>query len=163
MLLFLVRLATSPTLVLDDAGTNNDDQDGNSNNDNAILIEDMIYHFQCSFLINTVDPSPNIRWDLYDDSGNLLHTETDNGQDNNCQALAYSQTYELTANLVTFAGLQCGFLVCTAFTADVPLVANSQDPFADTNQFKDRIDFQIWSKYLSCTEGFLVWGMVCTE
>ena len=161
-----MRLATSPTLVLNDAGANNDDQDSNPNNEHAILIEGMAYQFQCSFLINTVDPSPNIRWDLYDDSGNLLHTETDNGQDNNCGAPAYNQAYELTADRVTFAGLQCGFLVCTAYTTDVPLVANTQNPYVNTNQFKDRIDFQIWSKYLSCLyvfEGFLVGGMVCTE
>ena len=135
---------------MDDGGSNNDDQDGVPTDDNAILIEDMNYVFTCSFPINTVDPTPSIRWDLYDSSNNLIHTETVDGVDNTCTAPAVSRSYTLTADRVTFNGLQCGFLVCTAYTADVPLVAGSNNPFDNSNPWKDRIDFQIWSKYPLC-------------
>ena len=154
--LFPVPLTTSPTLVLDDAGANNDDQDGNANNEHAILIEGMTYHFQCNYAADTVNPHPHIRWNLYNSAGALITTasETDTGGDQTCPAPAYSQSYELTADRVTFANLQCGFLVCTAYTDDAPLAVTDPNPYVGTNQYKDRIDFQIWSKYLSFANQF---------
>ena len=149
-ILISVPLATSPTLVVNEAGDNNDDQDNNPSDGSATLFENMNYYFTCSFPVSTVDPSPSIRWDLYNSDGTLLHSETDDGELNaNCVAPAVSQAYELTANRVTFAGLQGGFLVCTAYTSDVPLVADSPSPFVDTNPHKDRINFVIRSKYLA--------------
>ena len=134
-------------MAVDQTGDNNDDQDNNPSDGSATLFENMNYFFTCSFPASTVDPSPSIRWDLYDSNNNLIASENDEGETNaNCAAPAYSQTYELTANRVTFAGLQGGYLVCTAYTPNVPLVADS--PFVNTNLYKDRIDFVIWSKYL---------------
>ena len=149
-ILISVRLATSPTLVVDESGSNNDDQDNNPSDGSATLFENMNYFFTCSFPASTVDPSPSIRWDLYNMAGTLLHSETDNGETNaDCQAPAYSQSYELTANRVTFTGLDDGFLVCTAYTPNVPLVVSSPDPFATSNPHRARINFDIWSKYVA--------------
>ena len=146
-----VPLTSSPMLVLDEAGTNSDDQDGNANNEYAILIEGMTYRFQCNFAEDTVNPHPDIRWNLYDGDRTLITSasETDMGGDQTCPAPPYSQSYELTADRVTFAGLQCGFLVCTAYTDDEPRAVIDPNPYVGTNQYKDRIYFQIWSEYLS--------------
>ena len=143
-------MTTSPTLVVNEAGTNNDDQDNNPSDGSATLFENMNYFFECSFPANTVDPVPSIRWDLYKSDMTRIHTETDSGETNaDCSSPAVSQMYELTANRVTFADLQNGFLVCTAYTPNVPLAATNLDPFVNTNLYKDRINFVIWSKYVT--------------
>ena len=152
MFLFSVRLASSPMLILDNTGPNTD-LDGTPTDDNAILLEDMAYRFQCNFAADTVNPHPSIRWDLYNSAGALQDSRVDPGQDQTCPAPALSRVYDLTAARVTFAGLQCGFLVCTAYTDDVPLVAGN-NPFDNSNPWKDRITFQIWSKYMSLPTKF---------
>ena len=121
----------TPVLTVDQSGSFNADNDNVPTDEDAILIEGLEYHFDCSV---AADPEADIVWNLRDAAGNVIDTETDDaGAVDDCTAISFTGQYTLQDNLVTFAGLQCGYLECSA--------SNIVSSAATV-----RIYFQIWSK-----------------
>ncbi|XP_072048614.1 uncharacterized protein [Amphiura filiformis] len=102
---------TAPAITLELTDTTAD-QDGNNADDSAILIEGMAYEFTCTV---TSDPEVDVVWTLVSTANSNEVVETDlNSGVIDCTSDPYPETYQLPADRVTYANLQCGTLTCSA-------------------------------------------------
>ncbi|XP_072046569.1 uncharacterized protein [Amphiura filiformis] len=102
---------TAPTISLELTDTTAD-QDGNNADETAILIEGMTYEFTCTV---TSDPEVDVVWTLDStaNSNEVVETDVNTGVID-CTSDPYPETYQLPADRVTYANLQCGTLTCSA-------------------------------------------------
>ncbi|XP_072046563.1 uncharacterized protein [Amphiura filiformis] len=106
---------TAGTVSLELNPSLNPDQDGDDTDAAAILIEGLPYRFDCE--VTDVDPDVDVVWNVKNEAGTTINTETDDNTPNallDCTTNTYTETYDLLAERVTHAGLQCGSICCVA-------------------------------------------------